>query len=160
MNTTSKKILTTLNLLYFSQVAVMVFFSIIVFYQITSSAYEAVQNDMLFFQYVLFAITPAGLGAGYFIFKKLTGAVSVTLPLKEKLMKYQTALLIRSACFEVPGFFAAVVAFITGNASMLLFTAVIIMLFILFRPTPSSIVSDLSLSRKEADVLNDPNGVI
>ena len=74
-------------------------------------------------------------------------------------MKYQTAVLIRSACFEMPGLVAAVSALITGDNSFLLFTAIVIVLFLLVRPSVYTITSDLNLSQGERNLLENPSSL-
>ena len=157
MNPTSKSVLTGLNIIYFSLITMMGLFALVVLY-ITASGDITPDPDMtLLLRYVLFALLPIGLGAGYFIFKQWMLAIKPTLSLREKLMKYQTAVLIRSGCFEMPGLFGAVAAMITGDISFLLFTAIVIVLFLLLRPTIYTITTDMSLSQKERNILENPS---
>lgn len=157
MNPTSKSVLTGLNMIYFSLITMMGLFALVVLY-ITASGDITPDPDMtLLLRYVLFALLPIGLGAGYFIFKQWMQAIKPTLSLREKLMKYQTAVLIRSGCFEMPGLFGAVAAMITGDISFLLFTAIVIVLFLLLRPTIYTITMDMSLSQKERNILENPS---
>ena len=157
MNPTSKSVLTGLNMIYFSLITMMGLFALVVLY-ITASGDITPDPDMtLLLRYVLFALLPIGLGAGYFIFKQWMLAIKPTLSLREKLMKYQTAVLIRSGCFEMPGLFGAVAAMITGDISFLLFTAIVIVLFLLLRPTIYTITTDMSLSQKERNILENPS---
>lgn len=156
MNATSKSVLTALNMIYFSLVAVMAMFVVIVLYVSTSGSITPEPEIALILRYVLFVLLPIGVGAGYFIFKKWMNAISHSLPLKEKLMKYQTAMLIRSSCFEVPGLFGAVAALVTGDLSFLLFTAIVIVLFLLLRPSIYIITTDMNLSQIERSTLENP----
>ena len=157
MNPTSKSVLTGLNIIYFSLITMMGLFALVVLY-ITASGDITPDPDMtLLLRYVLFALLPIGLGAGYFIFKQWMLAIKTTLSLREKLMKYQTAVLIRSGCFEMPGLFGAVAAMITGDISFLLFTAIVIVLFLMLRPTIYTITTDMSLSQKERNILENPS---
>ncbi len=155
---TSKSTLTAMNMIYFSLVSIMTFFGLIVLLlNYTGGISTGMDKDFaLMLRYILFALLPGGMAAGYFIFKQSLASVNQNLSLKEKLMKYQTALLIRSACLELPGLFGAVAALITGGNSFLLFTAIIIVLFFLFRPTVYSITNDLSLSQGERTALENP----
>ncbi len=155
---TSKSLLASLNILYFSLVATMIAFGLVVLYLNYSGGILAeVDADFaLLLRYVLLVMLPVGLGLGYFLFKKLTASIISSISLKEKLFKYQSALLIRSACFEVPGLFASVAALITKDSSFLLFTGIVVALFFLFRPTVFSITTDLNLSQTERSVLENP----
>ncbi len=155
---TSKSLLTGLNLIYFSLVFVMTAFGLIVlFLNNTGEAVaEADPEFALMLRYILIALLPVSLGAGYFIFKQQTGSIESSLSLKEKLFKYQAAVLIRSACFEFAGMLGCVFAMITADSSFLLFTGIIIAMFFLFRPTVYSITTDLNLSQADRLVLENP----
>jgi hypothetical protein len=157
MNPTSKSVLTALNMIYFSLIMVMTMFGAIVLYLNTSGNITPDPEFALILRYVLFALFPIGVGAGYFIFKQWMQAINPSLTLREKLMKYQTAVLIRSGCFEMPGLFGAVAALITGDISLLLFTAIVIVLFLLHRPSVNTISMDLNLSRKDRSILENPS---
>jgi len=157
MNTTSKSVLTALNMIYFSLVTVMMMFSAVVLYITSSGSVEGDPSLTLIFRYVLFGLLPMGLGAGYFIFKQWMQAIRPELSLREKLMKYQTALLIRSGCFEMPGMFGAVATLITGDLSFLLFTAIVIVLFLLLRPSIYTMTTDMNLTQQERSILENPS---
>jgi len=158
---TTKRILTALNLIYLSLVSVMASFGLIVLYLNYSGSLTAQADPSLalLLRYVLFALLPMGIGAGYFIFKQ-TLAIHSTMSLKEKLFKYQNALLVRSACFELPGLMGSVAALITSDNSFLLFTAIVIVLFMLVRPTIYTIASDLNLSASERKTLENPDSIL
>lgn len=156
MNPTSKSVLTALNMIYFSLITMMGLFALVVLYITASGDITPDPELTLIFRYVLFALLPIGLGAGYYIFKQWMQAITPTLSLREKLMKYQTAILIRSGCFEMPGLFGAVAALITGDISFLLFTAIVIVLFLLLRPSIYTITTDMNLTQRERTMLENP----
>ncbi len=157
MNTTSKSVLTAMNLIYFSLIMVMTMFGAIVFFLNASGGLTPDPDLSNTFRYLLFALLPIGLGAGYFIFKQWMKAINPSLSLREKLMKYQTAVLIRSGCFEMPGLVGAVAALITGDLSFLLFTAIVLVLFLILRPSIYTITTDLNLSQNERSILENPS---
>lgn len=161
MNTapTTKSVLMALNLIYFSLVSVMASFGIMVLYLNNSGSLitEADPGLALLLRYVLFALLPIGIGMGYFIFKQTLKPINASMTLKEKLFKYQTALIIRSACFELPGLMGSVAALITDDNSFLLFTAIVVVLFLLARPTLYTLTSDLNLSASERSILENPS---
>jgi cytochrome bd-type quinol oxidase subunit 2 len=155
---TSKSLLTGLNIIYFSLVFIMTTFGLIVLYLNYTRGIET-EVDAEFSQmlrYILIALLPASLGAGYFIFKQITTSIQSSLSLNEKLFKYQTAVLIRSACFEFVGMLGCVFAMISADSSFLLFTGIIIAMFFLFRPTVYSITTDLNLSQSDRLILEKP----
>jgi hypothetical protein len=74
--------------------------------------------------------------------------------------RFLGVLMIRSACMEVPAFYATIVFFLTGNYNLLfipLFTSVV---FYLLRPTPSSIAEDMKLTENEKAMLNNPDAIV
>jgi hypothetical protein len=157
MNPTSKSVLTALNMIYFSLVTVMTMFSAVVLYLSTYGSITPDPELALILRYVLIVLLPLGAGAGYFVFKQWMQAINPSISLREKLMKYQTAVLIRSGCFEMPGLFGAVATMVTGDNSFLLFTAIVIVLFLLLRPTIYTICTDLNLSQKDRAILENPS---
>ena len=156
MNPTSKSTLSALNLIYLSLISMMAMFGAVVFFLNMTEEISTNHELSTSLRYVLIGLLPIGLGAGYFIFKQWMNTVNPSLSLREKLMKYQTAVLLRSACFEMPGLMGAVAAMITGDNSFLLFTAIVIVLFLLLRPTVFTITSDLNLTQGERAILENP----
>jgi hypothetical protein len=157
MNATSKSTLSMLNIIYFSLMMTMTLFGTIVFFLTNSGTIETNSELTMMLRYLLCALLATGLGTAYFIFNKLLKSINASLSLREKLMKYQTAILIRSACFEMPGLLGAVATFITGDTSFLLFTAIVLVLFLLERPSVYNITKDLSLSQAEKTILENPS---
>ena len=156
MNPSSKSALSTINIIYFSLMIMMTLFGAVVFFLNSSGGIDSDPELTLLFRYVLCGLLPVGLGSGYFIFKQIVNSINSSLPIQEKLMKYQTAVLVRSACFEMPGLVGVVSALISGDNSFLLFTAIIIVLFLIVRPSTYTISSDLNLSQSERALLEDP----
>ena len=157
MVTTPKQILLTLNLVYFSLVVVMTGFAAFVYVWI-STGQEIAPVDAEFeslLRIITIATVPTGMGIGYMVFKTIIKGIPAEMPLANKLHRYQSAVIVRGAGFEIPGMFAAISAFITGNVSFLLFTAVIVVLFLLFRPTIAAITNDLQLTATERSDLEN-----
>jgi len=150
-----KALLTGLSLVYISLMVVMAIFGGIVYYLNTSGSSQIPPDVNLAstMRYVLIIVSPVALAVGYFIYKKLLSAIGPTVVLREKLQRLQSVILIRSACFEVPGLLGAVSALITGDNSFLLFTAIILVFFLLLRPTVFSIAQDLGLTQQEKEML-------
>lgn len=155
--TTPQSILRTMNLIYFAMVGMLTAFALVVFFLNTTGMIRQEGSDYtLELRYLLFAITPLGLFTGYFLFKRLLLTITTTAILNQKLLKYQQAILIRSACFEFPGLVAGVAAFLSKDNSFLLFTALVAVLFLLFRPSVATITIDLNLTQNERSQLESP----
>lgn len=147
----------TLNLVYFSLVVVMTGFATFVYVWISTgqkiTPVDAEFESLL--RIITIATVPAGMGISYVAFKTVIKGIPPEMPLATKLHRYQSAVIVRGAGFEIPGTFAAVASFITGNVSFLLFTAVIVVLFLLFRPTIAAITNDLQLTATERSDLEN-----
>ena len=111
-------------------------------------------------RYGLFVLIPVAAVAGFFLYKNFLTSIDPSTPLAEKLVKLQGFVLIRSAFLEFPGLTAAVVAMMTADNSFLLFTAIMIVLLLLYRPTITRIAEDLRLSPEEVAVLENPDSVL
>ncbi len=157
-NITTKEFFRTLNLIYFSLVFTMVSFGVVAYFMGGQNGLDEELSTL--FKYVLFVLAPAGLGAGYFIFKNVISSTGQQAALRDKLVKYQTAILIRSACLEFPGIVSGVGAFITGDAALLIFMAAVVVIFIFLRPTSQALVNDLSLSGEDRSLVENPEGVL
>jgi len=157
MNPTSKSVLSGINIIYFAQMMMIVLFSAVVFYLNTTGNIASDPELALIMRYVLCVVLPIGIGAGYFIFKQFMSAIKPTLSLREKMGKYQTAVLIRAACFELPGLLGAVAVMMTGDISLLLFTGIIIVLFAMVRPSIYTITTDMNLTQAERTTLENPS---
>jgi uncharacterized membrane protein len=158
----SKTLLTTMNMIYFSLVSVMGIFAVYVFYlnYTESLLVDSDEEYIQLLRYVLFGLTPIGISVGYFTFKQQLSTLEPASTLRDKLGKYQTAILIRSAGLEIPGLFGTIAAMLTGENTFLLFTLVIIVVFIILRPTPYTMTNELGLSQSEKSILENPDGEI
>nr|WP_294942857.1 hypothetical protein [uncultured Mucilaginibacter sp.] len=90
-----------------------------------------------------------------FMFKKvLSSAIKPESTLRQKLMYYQTALIIRLALLEGPSLFGIVAFFLTGSLFFLLISGFLVCYFIYIRPTKDNIEETLELSYEEKEVFN------
>lgn len=154
---TSKQYLIQLRLIYGAQAFFMLAFGAVAFVlsQSTQHAEDSFANLLI---YALVAAVIASLTGAHFIFNFIIQRVDKALPLKSKLQKYLSAVLIRSALLEFPGLFASVVCILTGSLLPLMVVLLILIVFFLLRPSTSQIIQDLSLSHEEKGILEDPKG--
>jgi hypothetical protein len=118
---------------------------------------EVLTNNLT---YVLVAIVVVGYAASFIIYRQMLGRIDKTSELKKKMSGFLAALLVRSACIEVPALFAAIVMFMTAKLYLFAIPVFTFIVFYLMRPTTSTIAEDLQLSQKEKSMLDDPNGVV
>jgi hypothetical protein len=101
---TPKKILTSINLIYFALVLIMTGFAVFVYVWIYTGQemgpVDAEFESLL--RILVIAIVPVGMGIGYVAFKASLKGITPDMPLLSKLQRYQQAVLIRCAGFEMP----------------------------------------------------------
>lgn len=158
----SRKYLSQINLIYFAQAGMMLVFGIVVFVLVYTGMFVPTTDEKLTnnLTYVLMIVVVAGFSAAHFLYRHMLSRIDKTKELKKKMPGFLAALLMRSACLELPGLVATVVMFMTANLYLMaipLFTAVV---FYLMRPTRSTIAEDLQLSPKEKSMLEDPNAIV
>jgi len=61
---------------------------------------------------------------------------------------------------ELPGLFAVIVFFLSGNTYLLLIPMFVAVVFFLLRPTPESISEDMKLTPDETAQLKNPNAIV
>jgi glucan phosphoethanolaminetransferase (alkaline phosphatase superfamily) len=110
-------------------------------------------HDPMVYLVPLMAITCFILSG--FLFKKvLSSGIKPGSTLKQKLVIYQTALIIRLALLEGPSLFGIVAFFLTGSLFFLIISATLVAYFIYIRPTRNTIEEILELSYAEKEILN------
>lgn len=87
------------------------------------------------------------------LYKRVIGNVSTEHPLRSKLARYQTAIILRAALIELAALLASVVCYLSGNVLLLLIVPICWVLFYFNRPTISGIENDLLLSPGEVKEL-------
>ncbi len=158
---TSKQYFTQLNLIYFAQAGIMLMFTAVVFALVYFGQMTTGQDDSSqLFTYTLVAVVVVGFSAAHFLYNFQLSRIDRSLSLQKKMPKYLGVLLMRSACLELPGLFATIVFFITGNFYLLLIPIFIAAVFFLLRPTPATITEDLNLTTEERRLLENPDAVI
>lgn len=155
---TTKQYFMTINIVYYMQAFAVFLFALVVWYLI-SQGMEPVANDQMW-MVVVPVVLIVGLGSAYFIFRVMLGKIDRSLPLRNKMPKYASALIVRSALLELPGLFTSIAAYLSGQLMHLAGAMVIFMVFMMLRPTRSSIAYDLQLSEKERAQLNKEDEII
>jgi hypothetical protein len=155
---TSKQYFTTINLVYYMQAFAVFSFALVVWY-LLSQGMEPVANDKMW-MVVVPVVMIVGLGSAYFIFRVMLGKIDRSLPLRNKMPKYASALIVRSALLELPGLFAGIAAYMSGHLMHLAGAMIIFMVFMMLRPTRSNIAYDLQLSEKERAQLDKDDEII
>jgi hypothetical protein len=155
MTQTSRQYIQRLQIIHAAQVVMIGVFSLIAY----MSRPPLVEGKEILI-YILAAILVAGIVASQIIAKILLAKAAAEPTLALKLTRYITATLVRLACLEVPGFFAAVVVLISGNVMAYIGSAGVLLMFFLFRPTPNLVIQELALGGDEKARMENPEGII
>lgn len=105
--------------------------------------------------FVAIAITAAGFFVGNLLYKKVCGVAAKKTTYPEKIMTYQSALIIRYALLEGPSLFCIVCYFLTANLIFLLISGAIIIYFITLRPNVVTTAEVLNLTYEEKSGLGN-----
>lgn len=130
-------------------------------------SYTIVETNFLSFDFggdVFAMLVPAlalgGAFASNFIYNKKISELSTVESLRDKLVGYQTACIIRFAMLEGPALFGIVIYMQTGNLLYLIIAGAIIAYFVTVRPTKEKIEIDLNLNFEQKAAFNQMNEVI
>lgn len=157
----SKEYFRTLNLIYLAQLSAITILAAVSFYLIDQGTVGKENNQLaIAFQKIIMIIVPLSLASGYILFRYFIRNIPAQSPLPYKMKKYFTANLIRSAFLEIPGLFVSIAALITAHQLFLVIVPLILLIFILFRPTKSVISQELNLNPAERALLENPEAKI
>jgi len=143
-----KGIIRTMTIIHYAFCASILIFGLIICYSIERVSINFADTEDLFFYLVPF-LAIMGAVVGRFLFQNNLKNIHEKPTLKEKLGSYQSAILIRTAMIEGPGFLGIVAFMITGNQLFLIISAVLLVYLFLLRPTTSTIIEDLNLKTEE-----------
>ena len=120
-------------------------FAIVTYTQFGPSKFDIKNTaDPLLYVVPLFAI--ASFIASVILFKLLVSKAAGKETLTEKVMAYQTALLVRFALLEGASLFGLVVFFSTHNLLFLFVSVILMVYFLTLRPTKDKMDYDLNLT--------------
>ncbi len=151
MAQSAKNTLKISRIIHWALLAAPVLLGIFVYLFIQNNAAlgdESLQ-ELIYLPLVFMLVSIVG---GRFLFQKILGSVK-DKGLEEKLQLFLKASIVRNALFEMTGLVTAVVAFLTGNSTILLLIPIIALQFITNRPSLQKVEIELMLSREEVDSL-------
>lgn len=130
-------------------------------------SYTLVETNFLSFDFgsdvfvmLVPAIAVSGAFASNFIYTKKINELTSLESLKDKVMGYQTACIIRFALLEGPALLGIVYYMQTGNLLFLIIAGALIVYFITLRPTKEKIETDLNFSFEHKSTFNQMDEVI
>ena len=158
---TTKEYFKTLSILHLALTIGLVFLGLIGFYLIFSGIMSNNMTDLnMIFYYIDPILIIGGLYGSNWIYKNKLSALKEENDLKTKMTNYRGVIIVRYAFLEGPAFFAFVSALLTGNLIFLAFAGLVIIFMIYWRPTKSSVISDLELNQQEISIIENPDSII
>jgi hypothetical protein len=152
----------TLKIMHFAMLVGQVLFLFISIFLINVNGPFVVNDKELsgIFKFVVPFFAIAGLITSNFIYKSRLASIKIQSFLVKKINDYRAALILRYALLEGPSLLAIIVYLIFGDI-LFLSTAVLIMLyFLVIRPTTEKALEHLELNSEDARIMNDLNRVI
>jgi hypothetical protein len=155
---TPKSIIKSINLTYWGLFISLIFLLLIFVYLIQTTGRELnTQYDTgVAFIVKTFVILAVIMMIPFsFIFpQRMISGIKQEGTLVQKLLSYRTALLIRYGSLNMAGSLVLVAFFLIVDTNLLILLAIILLMFIVFRPNLFKIVHDLQLSPEEKEEIS------
>ena len=157
---TSRQYFQTVTIVYWTQAFSLLLFSSVIYFLIISGNKSNAPAADAGWSFALPVVLLIALASSYFLFRYMVKNINPKMRLQDKMPKYASAILIRSALVQLPGLFAAIVAYMSFEVYYLGGSLMMVLVFLVLRPSKQSAAEDLQLSNKERALLDDPNAVV
>lgn len=156
---TPEGFLRSLSVIHLALLAGQVIFGIVAYAQ-SKKIYFGIHNMDSVFMYIVPLVAIGGFMGGYLMFKKQLTVIRSKSSLGEKVIAYQTALIVRYALLEGPSLLAIVIYMQDGNLFFLGIAGLMILYFLSLRPTMEKVENDLDLNFNERiEFLDKDSGI-
>ncbi len=156
---TPEGFLKSLSVIHLALLAGQVIFGIVAYAQ-SGKIYFGIHNIDSVFIYIVPIVAIGGFMGGYLMFKKQLAVIRNKSSLGEKIIAYQTALIVRYALLEGPSLLAIVIYMQDGNLFFLGIAGLMILYFLFLRPTMEKVENDLDLNFNERiEFLDKDSGI-
>lgn len=145
---TPESFLKTLSIIHYALLGGMILFMVVAYVK-QGNHYFDFKNTKDVYIIVVPIMAIAAYFVGNLVFKQQLSAAANKDSLKEKLMGYQGAALIRLAFLEGAALFGIVAFMLTGNLFELLIATLLILYFITLKPTKEKVIRELNLSQEQ-----------
>ncbi len=156
--TTTKQYFFTQTLVYIALIMGQLVFGLVVFYLRSTQPQSA--NSAQVFLYMAPILAGAGLVGGNMLFRFFLKKANEKSVLKDKIMAYSQATLVRYALLEAPSLFSIIAYFLTGYPLFIGIAGFMIGSFLFVRPTKDRLMQDLQLTPSEESIVNDPDAIL
>ncbi|WP_419211388.1 hypothetical protein ACNR9Q_11635 [Maribacter sp. X9] len=113
------------------------------------NSFNAENSGETLFLYVVPILALIGYFGSQLLFRKSTTKINPSIPLEDKLKKYQFFLLLKYALIEFPALIGLFTYYNSGNALPLVISICLLAYFAVQRPTKENIIKWVPLTQKE-----------
>lgn len=145
---TPQGFLRSISIIHLALLSGQVIFGIVAYAQ-SARVFFGIHNMDDMFIFIVPVVAIGGFMAGYLIFKQQLIIIRSKKPLGEKMISYQTALIMRYALLEGPSLLAIVAYLLNGNLFYLIVAGLLMLYFLFLRPTMEKVENDLDLNFNE-----------
>ncbi len=150
---TPKRFLENISILHMSLTIGPIVFAIIAFKETEKKIISLSETDELFLIVVpCFAL--GGILLGNFIFRQTIKNIPSASSLRQKLIRFQTVSIVKYLLLEAATLFSVIVFLQTRNLIFLVISSMLILYFLLLRPTKAKIERILDLRGSDRDRFN------
>ena len=147
----SRSVLRSIRVVYFALILGLFSFLAVTFLISQDFKFDFDKSDpMIFANLILFFLA---IPIGYLVSQVMWRRIEKDLPLKDKLLKYQTGFLIRMATCEGVGLFSIVGLLLSNNLIYLVLTGIILLIIFYYFPSLEKLELQLDLNNTELDEL-------
>lgn len=132
-----------LNILWLALIIGQLLFALVIIFIIYTGTVAPMPEMKEIFFIGALVLASLGIMTGNRIFKSRLEIAKQQPSLAEKMNIYRAALIIKLALFEGPSLFAIIGYFLTGDIKILIPAALIVLLFMMSRPSKAKIMADL-----------------
>lgn len=158
---TVKQYFNTINILYLALLTGQFIFLVITFYLTYSGQFTPVDEQLTqTLMYVAPIAIVGGLAASFMVTKSKLAALKEVSSLSEKLTGYRTAMITKYALLEFPCFFSLICYLLTSHYIFPALAGMMIVLFLINKPSPERTADELALSQAERALLNNTDTLV
>ena len=158
---TSKAYFNSLKIIHTAILSSQVILGIIFYYLNTASQGNSSSEGLdKIFQIVVPIIVVGGIIGSAVMLRLKLKAIKAQTELKNKLGEYRNALIVGYAIMEGPSLLSLVLYYLTGNILYLACAGLIILVFLINKPSKYIAANDLDLNSNERALIEDPDAII
>lgn len=161
VNITSKEYFRALQIIYAALIAGQVLFGLIAVLVLKNSGAFIAEVDILkIFSILVPVVVVAGIAGSHFVFRSRLLKLKALKEIKEIMPQYRAALVVRYAFLEGPSFLSILSYLMTGNSFFLIVAALIIVLFLMLKPSRERAVNELALNPDNEKLIFNHDAIV